>query len=210
MSELSSLRESLFSFQYPEADEIQPGWYSAMSQGHVLSVLTRAYTLNKEQKFLNAAFKALNLFHTKTEEGGIRAEFMKQNTWYEEYPTNPNTFVLNGFMYALLGLHDLKDLLLDQDIKTKFEEVEYLFNDGFKSLKSLLPLFDIGSGSVYDLRHFTMGTEPKVARWDYHSTHINLLYAISTLTDNSEDKKFLLRTAERWRGYMIGNRAKHN
>ncbi len=31
--------------------------------------------------------------------------------WYEEYPTSPPTFVLNGFMYSLLGLFDLKDAL---------------------------------------------------------------------------------------------------
>ena len=31
--------------------------------------------------------------------------------WYEEYPTSPPTFTLNGFMYSLLGLADLRGLL---------------------------------------------------------------------------------------------------
>ena len=55
------------------------------------------------------------------------------------------------------------------------------------SLTALLPLFDTGSGTTYDLRHFTMnregGTAPKIARWDYHATHINQLLALSTIQD---------------------------
>lgn len=33
----------------------------------------------------------------------------------------------------------------------------FLFTQGMLSLKKMLPLFDTGSGSVYDLRHVTLG-----------------------------------------------------
>ena len=36
--------------KYAGADEIQPGWYSAMAQGHAMSVLVRAYTASREAK----------------------------------------------------------------------------------------------------------------------------------------------------------------
>ena len=35
---------------------------------------------------------------------------MDKYEWYEEYPTNPLTFILNGFMCLLLGLYDLKSV----------------------------------------------------------------------------------------------------
>lgn len=38
--------------------------------------------------------------------GGVRNELFGR-AWYEEYPTTPGSFVLNGFMYALIGLYDL-------------------------------------------------------------------------------------------------------
>ena len=96
-----------------------------------------------------------------------------------------------------------------------------------KSLNTMLPMYDVASGSVYDLRHVTMpGVEPKVARWDYHSVHINLLYLLSTIDvqevksdsqhsvkkniPDSEEESVLANVAERWLGYMVGKRAGHN
>ena len=195
--------------KYAKAAEIPPGWHSAMAQGHALSVLSRAYASSRNEKYLRAATKALDLFHISSQEGGFVAKFMDKLTWYEEYPTNPSTFVLNGFMYSLIGLYDFLDLLSKIDSKDNdeaYSKVENLFQDGMTSLQTLLPFFDAGSTSTYDLRHFTMQTEPKLARWDYHSTHINLLYTLSSINGDS----ILLETAERWRGYMLGIRAGHN
>lgn len=61
------------------------------------------------------------------------------------------------------------------------------------------------------LRHFTMvGQAPKIARWDYHSCHVNQLYTLASATSDPEVKDVLLTVAERWRGYMIGKIADHN
>ena len=35
--------------------------------------------------------------------GGVVAEFLSSLPWYEEYPTSPPTFILNGFIYSVLG-----------------------------------------------------------------------------------------------------------
>lgn len=57
---------------------------------------------------------------------------------------------------------------------TKFsKEASALFDQGMKSLKKLLPLFDMGSTTSYDLRHFTLNVGPNIARWDYHATHVS-------------------------------------
>ena len=69
------------------------------------------------------------------------------------------------------------------------------FLRGLESLQALLPLYDSGSGTFYDLRHFTMKTAPKGARWDYHSTHVNQLLALHSIEKHI---KLFKETAERF------------
>ena len=182
--------------------ELKPGWYSAMAQGQAMSVLTRAYYFTKDPKFLNAAERATRLFHVKSQDHGILAVFMDRFRWYEEYPMNPSLFVLNGFIYSLMGLYDLKMALPSEERK----DAEELFKQGMISLRAMILMFDTGSGTIYDLRHLTMGQEPNLARWDYHATHVNQLTWITQINSDPFYKKVL----ERWKRYFKGLRAKHN
>jgi heparosan-N-sulfate-glucuronate 5-epimerase len=122
--------------------------------------------------------------------------------WYEEYPTTPSSLVLNGFIYALFGLYDLKETTEGPDHET----ADKLYRTGIKSLKAMLLMFDTGSDTFYDLRHLTLGVEPNRARWDYHTTHINQLLQLMVIDDDPLFKN----TAQRWMGYMKGKRARHN
>ncbi|CAL2037507.1 unnamed protein product [Caenorhabditis brenneri] len=185
---------------------LPPGWHSAMAQGHGISVLTRAFKHFDEEKYLNSALKALELFKTNASDGGVRAEFFG-NVWYEEYPTTPGSFVLNGFLYSLIGLYDLSKLeSSNPEHNSKIQEAKELYSTGIRSLKQLLPLYDTGSGTIYDLRHVALGSAPNLARWDYHAVHVYLLKWIANL----EKDDFLSKTADRWIGYAYGKRAKHN
>lgn len=186
--------------KYPGAEEVAAGWYGAMCQGQAISVLVRAYHQSGDEDYLQAALQAVKVFSVPSSQGGVKAVFLDKYPWYEEYPTNPPTFILNGFMYSLLGLFDLKSV-------TSSPLVSSLYKAGLESLTALLPLYDSGASTFYDLRHFTMKTAPKGARWDYHSTHINQLLTLATIEDNLT---ILADTAERWRGYMIGQRSPHN
>ncbi|NWY49088.1 GLCE epimerase, partial [Sylvia atricapilla] len=181
---------------------LEPGWYSAMAQGQAMSTLVRAYQLTKEPSFLSAALRATAPFKLPAEQRGVKAVFMERHEWYEEYPTTPSSFVLNGFMYALIGLYDLKETAGDKLGK----EAGLLYERGMASLKAMLPLFDTGSGSVYDLRHFMLGTAPNLARWDYHTTHINQLQLLASVDESPLFREFV----KRWKSYLRGGRAKHN
>ncbi|XP_041875812.1 D-glucuronyl C5-epimerase [Corvus kubaryi] len=181
---------------------LDPGWYSAMAQGQAMSTLVRAYLLTKEPAFLGAALRATAPFKLPAEQHGVKAVFMDRHDWYEEYPTSPSSFVLNGFMYALIGLYDLKETAGEK----LGREARLLYERGMASLKAMLPLFDTGSGTIYDLRHFMLGTAPNLARWDYHTTHINQLQLLSTVDDAPVFKEVV----KRWKSYLRGGRAKHN
>lgn len=174
-----------------------------MGQGQAISVLARAYHHSGgELKYLKAALNGLKLFRVRSSEGGILAMFLDKYHWYEEYPTKPASFVLNGFIYSLLGLYDLMTIAPS----SQAEEAQYLFEDGMTSLKNMLMFYDMGSGTSYDLRHYTLGIAPNLARWDYHATHINQLLLLSTI----DNDPLFQQTAERWAGYMTGKRASHN
>jgi len=185
--------------------EMPPGWYSAMAQGQAMSLLVRAYLRTHNSKYLQAALRATRLFDVPSGDGGVLAKFAGKYGWYEEYPTTPSVFVLNGFIYSLIGLYDLKSVVSEEE----GEEASRLYASGMESLKQLLPLFDTGSGTMYDLRHFALGSAPNLARWDYHTTHINQLLLLATIEEDPNDTLFQ-DTAQRWIGYMKGQRAPHN
>lgn len=181
--------------------DLAPGWYSAMGQGHAISVLARAYHHSGgDERYLKSALAGLKPFQVLSENGGVLAKFMNTYHWYEEYPTNPPSFVLNGFIYSLLGLYDLMTIVPQN------EDVELLYRNGMISLKEMLLFYDMGSVTSYDLRHITLGVAPNLARWDYHATHINQLLLLGTI----DNEPLFVRTAERWIGYMSGKRAAHN
>ncbi|KFO38030.1 D-glucuronyl C5-epimerase [Fukomys damarensis] len=179
-----------------------PGWYSAMAQGQAISALVRAYLLTKDHTFLSSALRATAPYKLLSEQHGVKAVFMNKHDWYEEYPTTPSSFVLNGFMYSLIGLYDLKETAGEKLGK----EARSLYERGMESLKAMLPLYDTGSGTIYDLRHFMLGIAPNLARWDYHTTHINQLQLLSTIDESPIFKEFV----KRWKSYLKGSRAKHN
>lgn len=186
-----------------EFAELKQGWYSAMGQGHAISLLARAYHHSKgDSRYLRAAIDGLKPFRVPSRQGGVLARFLGKFDWYEEYPTTPASFVLNGFIYSLLGLYDL-NATAPVNMAT---EARLLYEQGMVSLKKMLVLFDTGSGTIYDLRHFTLGIGPNIARWDYHATHVNQLLLLATI----DRDPLIARTAERWRSYMIGKRSPHN
>lgn len=211
----------------PGFNTLKPGWISAMGQGQAMSLLARAYYMYNDTRVIKALSRALKPFTIRSSEGGVKAVFMDRYTWYEEYPTTPSLFVLNGFLYSLIGLYDFKTLIEEQlldssgkflpevvkrfqqdgvDIGASYKLVSQLWEDGMTSAKAMLPLYDGGSRTFYDLRHFVLKTQPNVARWDYHATHLCQLALLSTVSDDPVFKQFF----DFWQGYTKGKVAEHN
>ncbi|KRY47609.1 D-glucuronyl C5-epimerase, partial [Trichinella britovi] len=168
---------------------LKPGWYSAMAQGHAMSVLCRAYLLENKKEYLDSALKAVQLFYINASDGGLINYFYNVFPWYEEYPTTPGSFVLNGFIYSLIGLRDLA--FCSERVN---QQVLDIYKIGLNSLKNMLPLYDTGVGSLYDLRHVSLHGAPNVARWDYHAVHIFQLHWLYII----EGDELFKETANRW------------
>jgi hypothetical protein len=167
--------------------DLKPGWFSSHAQGTGISLLLRVYGETKEEKYLNAAKSAFIPLNAEIKNGGVKHIDGKGGVWLEEYPVNPPTNILNGFIWALWGVYDYRLFFKDNDSKK-------LWDDCVRTIKENLPRFDAGFWSLYDLSKQGM---KMLASPFYHSLHIIQLEIMGILTGD----EFFKRWAERWSGY---------
>jgi len=129
---------------YEEKYGISPPWASAMAQGELISFYLRMYQLLGKEEYLATAGKAYNYMKISYENGGVRRIDNEGNLWLEEYPSDPPSFVLNGFIYAISGLFDLYRVTSREDVKADIDAC-------ILTLKRNLRRFDTGYWSRYDL-----------------------------------------------------------
>lgn len=146
-------------------------WPSAMTQGLAISCLTKAYLYFKDDKYIDAAMKALLSFELTAEKGGV-ASYEGDWVFYDEYPSAKTNHVLNGFIFALWGLRDL--INFDSSGKAKL-----LYDDGMQTLIEWLPKYDIKYWSLY---HISNKGFKNPASLPYHRLHIQQLKAMFEIT----------------------------
>ena len=170
-----------------KANLIKAPWKSSLAYGVVLSCFSRAYHVTGEEKYLHKS-KSLLKGYTEDFNSSIFGK-----PFYEEYPIKPGHYVLNGFIFALLGLYDFHQISGDEHAKN-------LFDQGLDTLEAILPIYDLGDGSSYDLQHLHSHTPPYKARWQYHCTHIEQLKTLYLITRNPLFETYYLR----FKAYLSG------
>lgn len=149
---------------------VKAPWLSAMAQGEALSLLLRAYALDKDEAYPETANAAFKSFENPISTGGVCAVYPDGTLSLEEYPTDPPSHVLNGAIYALLGLYDFAQFF-DTPV------AKQLYSNALEGLRNNLPLYDTGYWSKYDL--FPV---QRLASRMYHIIHIRLLDTLFQLT----------------------------
>jgi heparosan-N-sulfate-glucuronate 5-epimerase len=146
------------------------GWVSAMAQGEGASLLTRLYLATGEERYADGARRAVKAMLVPVAEGGTLAE-KDGLPFLEEYPTKTPSCVLNGAIFAIWGLRDVGVGLGDAEATAWFERTA-------DALATLLPRYDLGYWSTYDLYPHPL---PNVASPAYHLLHIRQLTALDRL-----------------------------
>ncbi|MCB0278499.1 MAG: hypothetical protein KDD94_03305 [Calditrichaeota bacterium] len=125
----------------PEYQIFRP-WKSAFSQSRAISILLRAYDITNERIYLDTIDSALNLFYIPYDQDGIMVQ-TKSGFFYEEYPANEPTMVLDGHMFILFAFIELikQEKKLPEHINKKTQD---LFQKGIEALRETLPDFDLG------------------------------------------------------------------
>jgi len=154
-------------FEFPSY-HLKPPWVSAMSQGLAISLFLKVFEITTDVSFLNLAQKFFLSFEIPVEKGGCKIVDSKGDIWFEEYPSNPPSFVLNGFIFALFGIYDFYKF-------NNSKEAKDLFIEGVKSLNQNLHLYDANGWSKYDrIKNLLVNKE-------YHLLHIKQLRVLSEI-----------------------------
>lgn len=172
-------------FDYPGGapPEFAP-WISALSQGQAISELMRAYQVTGSPGYLHAARHALDPF-LRPVPAGVTS-LWDGLPWYEEYPAANPDHVLNGFMFALVGLHDLVPRSL---------VAWRLWRAGVRGLIAHIASFDAPFWSTQMYAAYGSGYVPVDAY--YARTDAVLIARIARWTHNP----LLMTYASRWTAY---------
>ncbi len=150
---------------------LQLGWPSAYAQGYGLSVLCRAFQLQQDSSFLQAAEQVLNSFDYPYQEGGILDIDDSGHYWYLEYPADPPAYVLNGLIFGLFGIYDY------WRISGSDKALRY-FKRGIETLSANLQRYDKGYWSAYDLAYNHFCASYKYHR-NFHIPQLEVLFQIT-------------------------------
>lgn len=158
--------------------DIKAPWPSAMAQGEAISLYLRVYQITHEESLLNTAIKAYQFMNLAVEDGGVKRIDADGNLWYEEYPSAPPSYVLNGFIYALFGLYDLYRVTKDTRVKKDIDAC-------LETLRRNVKKFDAGYWSYYDLQ------KKELVRYYYQkNVHVPQMKILYILTQDKIFEKY--------------------
>jgi heparosan-N-sulfate-glucuronate 5-epimerase len=173
---------------------IKKPWISAMAQGQAMSLLERAYRLTGNERYRSTALRSLVPLESDVRSGGVSRCFLGNCSlpFFEEAPTTPPSYILNGFMFTLIGLYDLASI-------APRSQALPLYSAARRTLHFALPRYDVDGVASYDLTHLTVrGKEPTIATLSYQGVHLYLLRALDSLTPDPRFEHF----ADRWQKGM--------
>jgi hypothetical protein len=119
-----------------------PPWTSGMSQGTAVQALGRAADRLGEPSYRDLALRAVGLF-AQAPPTGVRV-VTPAGAHYLLYSFSPRVLVLNGFLQAVIGLHDLAELTGDA-------RTQALYAAGESEARVAVPRYDTGAWSLYSL-----------------------------------------------------------
>ncbi len=182
-----------YGFKYNHYECLNEGWTSSMSQGQALSVLARAYYLTKNSKYVKSGQKVLGYLLTPISEGGVMDDLgalngkLKNKIFFQQYVNSTPTYTLNGHIFTLIGLYDWSKVYCPENIYYCNIAGQY-WKKGLDSLKCILPYYDIGSFTSYDLYHIVKRSFPSSSDF-YHSIHIEQMNVLYNITGDEYFKK---------------------
>lgn len=159
-------------------------WQSAFSQSRAISILLRGYQLTNNEEYQRLAKLALLSFKVEVKDGGVMAD-TAFGPFYEEYTSHIHTLVLNGHIFALCGVYDFVRTFPDD------QEAREIFDKGVQTTVKILPEFDLGFWSRYNLCNAEFYPDVDPSTIGYQKLHATQLEFMYKLTNNPIFKTFM-------------------
>jgi hypothetical protein len=166
-----------------DAYGVKAPWISALAQAQGICVLLRAAKVTGNVCYEECARAAYAGMVAPVATGGTRLD-SGDDMWLEELVADRPTAILDGYIFALLGVRDYAFYFKD-------ESAENLWEAGIETLLRRLPEYDLGYWSRADLYQ---QEPPMPASSFYHRLHIAQLQILYSLTSKDVFKDY----AERW------------
>ncbi|RAX20676.1 hypothetical protein DRB07_13340 [Actinomyces sp. Z3] len=154
-------------------------WYSGMAQGMALALCTRLARRAPDQNLSTSAEQIRNSFFASTDGPHVTVTDSEGLTWLEEYSGDANPlYVINGHIYAMLGLAQYAQYTNDADVIN-------LFSRAADTLKATFTRWRVPGGISY----YCASDYCKNADWtpeSYHRGVARLLQTLATITGDAE------------------------
>ena len=185
-----------FDWEYQET--LKNPWYSGLAQGQGISLLARAFSITQNDKYQDAMFNAYGDFEKDATQGGVMYWDEKGFPWIEEYIVSKPTHILNGFIWALWGIHDYY-------LMTHKDEVKVFWNQCLKTVEINLERYDVGYWSLYDLSPTKIKNRTSLFYHKLHVVQLKILYQLSGvdvfIDYNNRWNRYLNNAVNRWRAF---------
>ena len=175
----------------PKYRWLRAPWTSALASGNAISALLRGWELFGEERYRGAAGAGYEALHQPRSEMQLFDD-RAGDLWYEEYPATPPLRVLNGHIYALLGVLDHARVSGDAGAEARWRKAA-------NTVLLHLERFDLGYWSAYDLRW----REPATVHYQ-KNIHVPQLRILDALTGERE----FGAVADRWERYARSLRSR--
>jgi hypothetical protein len=175
----------LMAFDNPKYSWLRAPWSSALAQGQAVSALLRGAELLDDRGYSDAACSAYEALHGRRTSLSLVDETGPE-LWYEEYPAVRPLHVLNGHVYALLGVLDFARAFDDEVAHARWRRA-------VTTLSARLGEYDLGYWSAYDLL-----TKEPVDHHYHKNIHIPQLRILHGLGGGAA----FAACADRWEAYM--------
>ncbi len=171
-----------YDFDWPNGKTVlKAPWCSGMSQALAASLFLRAYKISDDKELISLAKQALNMLNYYIKDGGLKTT-LNGYDFYEEYPTEPSTCVLDGSLFITLACHDLYLETGDN----------HLFKSSMEGIVNNLNCWNYNNLWSY------YGNFGYLSSMQYHLLNTVLLEVLFNLTNNMQIKK----TVDNWKMFQ--------
>lgn len=120
-----SLTEYAYGFNHDSFEEGK--WWSAMANSVIALAYLEAFNKSQDSTYYIEYEKSKNALITPTALGGCKITLSDSAWWYLEYASQESTmensnFVLNGFLFSLLGMKHMADRSKDHDLLLSYQK----------------------------------------------------------------------------------------